>query len=221
MLKIIKEAKTPELLVVTPLFKGHKLSRETKLGLERNDIKFAWVSFESTNNTAKNYADGIKAFRDKVYRPKYVMMVDRDIIPSRHMLDKMYDTLKRAPDDTVFCYCDFEFKGLINRQFFDIEYNPITLLRSNYISSNSMIKLNKLDEIGGVVTDNKYKRLLDWCLWLNFLSYGYYGIRCPDISFIAISDNQSISARSDEDYKQKSRLVMLDFIDPLIEGVIV
>jgi hypothetical protein len=221
MLKIIKEVKTPELLVVTPLFKGHRLSRETKLGLERNDIKFAWVSFESTNNTAKNYADGIKAFRDKVYRPKYVMMVDKDIIPARHMLDKMYDTLKRTPNDIAFCYVSFEFVGAINRQFFGIEYNPIALLRSNYISSNSMIKLDKLDEIGGVVTDNKYKRLLDWCLWLNFLSYGYYGIRCPDTGFVAISDKESISARSNEDYKQKSKLVMRDFIDPLVDGVII
>jgi hypothetical protein len=220
MLKLLKDVKTPELLVVTPLYKGHKISRETKLGLERNDLKFSWVSYESTENTAKNFAEGIKAYREKYYTPKYVMMVDKDIIPGRHMLDKMYNVLRKTNDDTAFCYCNFEFKGAVNKKFFNIVYDPILLLRGNFISSNSMIKLDKLDEVGGPITDQKYQRLLDWCMWLNFLSYGYYGVLCSDASFVAISDKESVSARSGEDYRQKHKLVKQDFIDPLLDGVI-
>ena len=201
MLRFIKEAKNPELLVVTPLLSNslckHKISRETKVDLLRNDINFAWVSYESNDNTAKNFANGIKAYREK-YTPKYVMMVDRDIIPSRHMLDRIYEVLKKSSNEIAFCYCNFEFKGEINKKFYNMQYDPILLLHGNYISSNSMIKLSKLDETGGVIVNNKYQRLLDWALWLNFLSYGYYGILCNSTSFIAISDKDSISARSGE-----------------------
>ncbi len=221
MLKILKESRNPELLVVTPLYVQHKISKETKVGLLRNDINFAWVSYESNGNTAKNFADGIKAYRDKYITPKYVMMVDRDIVPSRHMLDKMYSMLKQSLTDIAFCYCNFEFKGTVNKKFHNIEYDPIRLLQSNFISSNSMIKLDKLDEIGGVIIDSKYQRLLDWCLWLNFLSYGYYGVLCHDTNFIAISDKDSISTRSAEDYNKKHKLVQQDFIAPLLEGVVI
>lgn len=207
--------------MVTPLLTGHKISRETKIGVLRNNMNFTWVSYEGKENTAKNYADGIKVYRDKYFSPKYVMMVDRDIIPSRQMLDRMYDTLRKTDRYTAFCYCNFEFKGAVNKRFYDIEYDPIQLLRGNFLSSNTMIKLDKLDEIGGVVTDDKYKRLLDWCLWLQFLSFGYYGILCQDANFIAMSDKESVSARSTEDYKQKYRLVRRDFIDPLLDGIII
>ena len=52
------------------------------------------------------------------------------------------------------------------------------------------------------------------------LSYGYYGVLCNDTSFVAISDRESISARSKEDYDLKYRRVKQDFIDPLLDGVI-
>jgi hypothetical protein len=220
MLKIIKEAKNPELLVVTPLFTGHRVGRDTKVGLLRNDINFAWVSHESSGSTSKNFSDGIKAYRNKYTDPKYVLLVDKDILPDRHMLDIMYNTLQKSTDQTAFCYCNFEFRGTINNKFHNIQYDPIKLLLSNFISSNSMIKLDKLDEIGGVIVDKKYDRLSDWALWLSFLSYGYYGVLC-DTGFIDISTKSSVSSGSQEEYKRIYDNVRADFIDPLIEGIIV
>ena len=221
MLKFIKEIRNPELLVVTPLYIGHRISRDTKVGLLRNDIKFAWISYESAGSTSKNYADGIKVYRDKYFTPKYTILIDKDVIPARHMLDSMYDTLRKSDKQTAFCYCNFEFKGTINKQFFHIPYNPLTLIRGNYISSNSMIKLDKLDEIGGVVTEKKYDRLSDWALWLSFLSYGYYGVLCDSTSFVDISNKTSVSSGTQEEYRRTHELVVRDFIDPLTDGIII
>lgn len=220
MLNIVKQTKNPELLVVTPLLTGHKISSDTKIGITRNDINFTWVSYTSDGNTAHNFAEGIRTYRNKFYMPNYVIMIDKDIIPSRHMLDRMYTTLKNSSKEIAFCYCNFEFSGAVNKKFYNIEYDPIRLLHANYISSNSMIKVTVLDEVGGVITDNKYKRLLDWCLWLQLLSYGYYGILCRDASFVAVSDKQSISTGTEEDYKRKYELVKSDFVLPLLDGVI-
>lgn len=220
MLSILKKVKEPKLLVVTPLLTGHKISKETKVALLRNDLEFDWISYESDGNTAKNYSDGINAYRKKYPAPKYVMMVDRDILPSRHMLDKMLAKIERSKNDIAFVYCNFEFRGTVNRRFYNIPYDPLTIVQNNYVSSNSMIKLNKLDEIGGVITDDKYKRLLDWALWLTFLSYGYYGELCADASFVAISDDKSISAGTPAEYNQKRRLIQQDFIEPMLSGVI-
>lgn len=221
MLKIIKESKNPELLIVTPLYLQHKISRDTKIGLLRNDINFAWASYEGPGSTSKNFADGIATYRKKHSDPKYVMLVDKDVLPDRHMLDNMYNTLRKSGNDIGFCYCNFEFKGTINKKFHNIQYDPIRLLQSNFISSNSMIKLDKLDEIGGVIVDRKYDRLSDWALWLSFLSYGYYGVLCNSTNFIDISTKSSVSAGSQDEYKRTYSFVRGDFIDPLIDGIII
>jgi len=218
---VVKESKNPELLVVTPLYTGHKISRDTKVGLLRNDINFAWVSYESNGSTSKNYAEGIKAYRERYYTPRYTILIDKDVIPDRHMLDDMYNTLKKTDDQIAFCYCNFEFKGTINKRFFHIAYDPLLLIYGNFISSNSMIKLDKLDEIGGVVTDKRYDRLSDWALWLSFLSYGYYGMLCDHTSFVDISTKSSVSSGSENEYRATSELIKRDFIDPLISGIII
>jgi hypothetical protein len=218
MLKYIIKVKKPELLVVTPLYTGHKISRDVKINLKRNNVDFNWISYESVYNTARNFAEGISAYLLDNPEPKYVMMVDRDIIPSRHMLDKMLETLEQS--DSAYCYCNFEFVGVVNRKFYNIQFDPMKLLNHNYISSNSMIKYDKLKEIGGIVVDDKYKRLLDWALWLKFLNHGYYGVLCDGTSFVALANEKSISAGTDEEYKLKVQLIKEDFIKPLLDGVV-
>jgi len=71
-----------------------------------------------------------------------------------------------------------------------------------------------------LVTDDKYKRLLDWCTWLKFLSHGYYGILCNDTSFVAISKESSVSSGSAEDYWKTHQLIHQDFVEPLVSGIV-
>jgi len=217
MLKIIKKDSNSKLLVVTPLLSGgHKINRETKIGIKRNDVPFTWISYESANNTAKNFQLGIDNYR-KIYKiPDYVIMIDRDINPNRHMLDNMYNYIENSDDHIGYVYANFIFTGTINAQFVNIKFDPFKLMRSNFISSNSMIKTKVLDEIGGVVTDNKYKRLLDWCLWLKMLKFGYHGKLCDKAFFEVKSDPDSVSAGGRVDYQIKYKLVLEDFVKPLI-----
>jgi hypothetical protein len=213
---IVKNNNKVELLIITPLLPNHKISKETKIGLKRNEVKFDWISYSGNNNIPTNFDLGLTEYLNSNKKPKYVMMVDNDIKPSRYMLDNMVSVLDRTDDDIAYCYVDFEFKGEVNQGFKNIQFDPIRLTKHNYISSNSMIKLDKLIEIGGVVKDSTYQRLLDWVLWLKFLSFGYHGILSLKGSFIAISNKGSISSRSDEDYKLKYNLVYNDFIKPML-----
>lgn len=210
-----------DILAITPLLPGHKISKETKIGLKRSDISFNWASFESSANIPINVTRGIEEFKHRYKEPKYVIIIDRDIIPNRNMLMKLHRDLSRAEDNIAYCYCGFEFKGSVNAKFYGLEFDPMKLLNSNYISSNSMIKYDKLKEIGGFVIDNKYKRLLDWALWLKFLAAGYHGILCKDTRFIAIADENSVSAGTREEYKEKYHSVKEDFIKPMLDGLIV
>ena len=221
MYKEIKIEKAADVLVVTPLLPGHKISKETKIGLKRCDIPFSWVSFEGQNNIPTNVTYGMKAFQKKHPMTRYVILIDRDILPGRNMLRKMKEELDRSTDNIAYCYAGFEFKGTVNAQFYNTTFDPMQLLNGNYISSNSMIKYDKLMEIGGFITDNKYKRLLDWALWLKFLAAGYHGILCRNTQFVAISDENTISAGTKEDYREKYKLVKEDFVAPMLDGLIV
>jgi hypothetical protein len=75
-----------------------------------------------------------------------------------------------------------------------------------------------LNDVGGFVTNNRYKRLLDWCLWLKFFSKGYIGKACENASFIAVSKEDDVSAGSLEEFNLKKGRVFNDFIKPIIDG---
>jgi hypothetical protein len=203
MLKEIIKVKNPKVFVITPLLTGHEISRETLIKLKRNDVPFDWFASEGPEHVAGNFAQGIVDYRKKFRdAPPYVLMIDRDIIPSRHMIDHMYETIKNSDDKVAYCYVDFEYKGTINKQFKGLEFDPNRLLKSNYISSNSMIKIDHLIRVGGVVIDRRFDRLSDWAMWLTFLVEGYIGLRSPMGSFVAISGPGDVSAGSQEEYKK-------------------
>jgi hypothetical protein len=221
MYREIEINQNSDILAITPLLPGHKISKETKVGLKRSDNLFSWVSHESSANIPTNVTAGIEEFKRRYKSPKFVIIIDRDIIPCRNMIGKMEHTLSRASDEVAYCYANFEFKGEVNARFYDLEFEPMKLLNANYISSNSLIKYDKLLEISGFITDNKYKRLLDWALWLTFLKYGYYGILCKEANFIAMSDKDSISAGTKLEYQEKYKLIKEEIIRPMVDGLII
>jgi hypothetical protein len=220
MINYIIQAKNPQVLAITPLLPGHSISKETKIGLKRNDIEYSWISYTSNNNIPTNVTLALAAYEARAKIPPYVIIIDRDIDPSRNMLTALHRTLQYAPDDIAYCYCNFKFTGVVNAQFWDLQFDPMKLLSANYISSNSMIRYDKLLEVGGFVTDNKYKRLLDWALWLKFLSYGYHGILNNTVHFIAKSETTSVSAGTQLEYREKYALVYNDFVKPMLQGLI-
>jgi hypothetical protein len=222
MLKALKETKNPEVLVITPLLTGHSVMKETMIKLKRNDVPFSWYSYEGPHHVAGNYAWGLVTYKNTIGRgklPPYVLMIDRDIIPSRHMIDNMYETLTRSQllsskGPIAYCYVDFEYEGFLNKSFKGLEFDPTKLIKGNYISSNSMIVTKDLESIGGVVIDRRFDRLSDWALWLTFLGEGFTGIRSPKGSFVAISEEGDVSAGKQEEYQKCYLEVYENIIKP-------
>lgn len=217
MLEYITKHEKPLLLVVTPLGPNNQISKETKRSIKRNEIPYTWVSYKSANNCATNAQLGINAFfAENKFLPPFFLLLDDSVICGRHMLDRMFKTLEKSGPGVAYCYCNFEFKGAINNKFPADDFDVNRLIRSNYISSNSMIKTRRLNDIGWLVTDEKYHRLLDWCLWLKFLQYGFIGIPCKEASFVDIAKESSVSVRSLEDYRIKYKNVIDDFVKPIL-----
>jgi len=217
MIKIIQECKNPEILVVTPLLSDHKISKLTKKTLKRNKVLFCWISSAGNNNIPTNALEGIKWYKNKFGKlPKHYIMVDRDIEAGRGLLDKLSNKLNNQSDNIGFTYATFQFKGHVNRDFPAIPYDINRLVQSNYISSNSMFRSKVIEEVG-LVTDDKYRRLLDWAFLLKCFKHGYIGIPSPSAYFIAHSTEKDISAGDANDYQKKYRRVFDDFIMPLVK----
>lgn len=217
MLKIIKECKKPEILVLTPLLKtdiiSHQISRETKISIKRNDVDYIWASYEGPYKHARNCQEGLHTFYKTLhYLPKYIFILDRDIIVGRNMLDKLYNCLNKTSDTIAYAYCGFEYKGHINLKIQPTIWNIFELKVRNYISSNSLYKTNILEKIGGFVTEEKYSRLSDWAFFLKAAKMGYKGILCSNTSFIAISTENDISAGSQEEFIKTRDMVIENFI---------
>lgn len=215
---VVNECKDPEVLVVTPLLPDHEVSRETKISIKRNKTKFTWVKSYGNKNIPSNALEAINWYKSFKKLPPYYLMIDRDITLGRGMIDKMVAKLKSFSwaKNVGYAYASFEFKGHVNQKFNADPFNIERLLQSNYISSNSMFRSDVLEEVG-LVTDDKYKRLLDYAFLLKCFRKGYVGIPVQGASFVAQSTKNDISAGSQEDYMIKYKRVFEDFIQPIID----
>jgi hypothetical protein len=218
MIKIIKAVKKPQILVVTPLLPDHGVSKITKRTLKRNNVPFFWVSSEGDRNIPQNALEGILWYKNKYGTlPPYYMMIDRDIEAGRGLLDRLYKRLDKNPNNVGYCYASFEFKGHVNVKFPAIPFDINRLIKGNYISSNSLFRSSVIENVG-LVTNDKYKRLLDWAFLLKCYGYGYVGVPESNAYFIAHSTKNDISAGSNDDYRIKHQRVFNDFVVPLIKN---
>lgn len=219
--KIIKEVKNPKVLIITPLLPGHEISKQTKKSLKRNDIPYMWITSEGKNNIPTNLENGLNWYKKECGElPDYYMMIDRDIVAGRNLIDKLYVALTRASLKSdyryAYAFASFEFTGHIQAKFPAVMFDPQRLCAANYISSNSMF-VTKIARKVGLVKDDKYKRLLDWAFLLKLLDHGYVGVPVPNASFKVMSTANDISAGSDEDYRIKSKRVIEDFVLPMVK----
>jgi len=214
---VVKECKDPEVLIVTPLLPDHEVSRETKVSMKRNKTRYTWIKSYGNNNIPTNALEAIKWYKSFNSLPPYYIMIDRDVTVGRGMLDKLIETLKKFEwaEKIGYAYASFEFKGHINQKFPADPFDINRLLQSNYISSNSMFRSSVIEEVG-LVTDEKYKRLLDYAFLLKCFERGYLGVPVPQASFVAQSTKNDVSAGSNDDYVVKYKRVFEDFIKPII-----
>ena len=216
---VMKECKKPEVLIVTPLLPDHEVSRETKISIKRNQTPYTWVKSYGDKNIPSNVMEAIKWYKTFKDLPPFYLMIDRDITLGRGMIDKMVAKLKKFEEfkNVGYAYATFEFKGHVNQKFTADPFDINRLVQANYISSNSMFRSSVIEEVG-LVTDDKYKRLLDYAFLLKCFQKGYLGVPVPEASFVAKSTRNDISAGSQEDYKIKYGRVFEDFIRPLLKN---
>lgn len=214
--QVLHKSPYPKVLVVTPLLPFHKVSKETKRSIKRNKTPFTWITSSGNNNIPTNLQKGLDWYDWYGHLPPYYIMIDNDIILGRHMIDRLFKKLSSQPPEIAFAYASFEFKGIMDRKFPAEPYSINKLSQHNYISSNSLFRSNVVRAIG-LVTDDFYRRLLDWAFMLKLYRYGYYGIPCPEANFIAQSSQEDISVGSREDYGIKRGRVMRDFVVPLMK----
>lgn len=215
MFTLIHKSKNPKFLVITPLRENDTISENTLKIINDTKTEFDWISFSGNNNIPTNTQLGWEHYINEYGDIDYIIKVDNDITANPNFLDSLYETLKNSPNNVAYSYCSFSFINEKTKIYFRADdFNIEKLLRSNYISSVSMIKTKPLKKIGGFVRDNKYVRLLDYALWLKFLSNDYIGIADKNTYFEAELNRNSISARSQEDYINKMKLVYNDFVLP-------
>jgi len=217
---VVNECRDPEVLIVTPLLPDHEVSRETKISIKRNQTKYTWIKSYGNNNIPTNALEAIKWYKSFKKLPPFYLMIDRDIILGRGMIDKMVTKLKKFSwaENIGYVYASFEFKGHVNQKFPAVPFDINRLLQANYISSNSMFRSDVIEKVG-LVTDDRYKRLLDYAFLLKAFKMGYLGVPVPEANFVAKSTKDDISAGSQQDYVIKYKRVFEDFVKPILEDV--
>lgn len=217
MIKTLVQCKNPEILAITPLKKGSKVSPETKKTLKKCDVPFHWISYMADGNPYKNMVFPWRWYRKEYGTPPYIIKIDNDLTCKKGMLDLLYEAIIDSPSHVGYTYCAFKYRGRVNIDFDYLDWNVDRLIQQNFISSCSLMKSKVLEETGSFVTDDKYFRLLDWALWLQFLRRGYIGKFVPGTSFTAYAGSGTVSSGSEMDYKQKHMAVYKDFIEPYLE----
>jgi len=217
MIKTLVQCKNPEILAITPLKIGDKVSAETKKTLKRCNVPFHWVSYMGEGNPYKNMVPPWRAYRKDNETPPYIIKIDNDLTCKKGMLDHLYEALVDSPKHVGYSYCCFRYRGGVNADFDNIPWDINRLIQHNYISSCSLMKSKVLEETGSFVTDDKYSRLLDWALWLQFLRRGYIGKFVPETSFTAYAGPNSVSVGSQQDYQLKHAAIHRYLIAPYID----
>lgn len=217
MIKYIKRHKNPKVLIITPLRIEDKISKST-LNTIKCKYPYVWISYSGNNNIPQNTQNALNEYLEKNKIPKYIIKIDNDIMASKNMLDSMVDILDNSCYNVAYSYCSFSYVGKQRLFFPSIKFNKEKLLKSNYISSNSMFKTKILLNNGGFITDSKYERLLDYCLYLKLLQNGFVG-EPSNGYFDAKMSNDSVSNRGIKDYKLKFSRVKEDFINPILKEI--
>lgn len=215
MLNIIKKTQDAKILVVTPLLTRRKISGQTRASIQRNDIPYTWVSFKSGAKHAWNVQACIDAYEKKYNNlPEFIQVLDDDIIMGRHMLDRFYELLKKSHSKIGYVYCPFSYRGHMEVSFPPIEFDPIKLMKGNWISSNSMYRTSAIKAVGGFVVEPDTHRLSDWAMWLKLYIKGYMGKLCTKTSFVAMSTSKDISAGGVDEFQIARDTIVRRYITP-------
>lgn len=151
-------------------------TREMVKSISDSRIKYIRRKTSKANQAfPKN--DGIKQANGN-----YICFLDSDNRFRPDHIKVLYEALQKNPDVSVV-YGDRMVRDEVNgTKFVGIfaDFNPVVLLNRNFIdTSDSLIRRDALFYVGG--WDTRYKRFLDWNLYLRMSKAGYKFLRVPGI----------------------------------------
>jgi len=176
----------PLISVVIPCRIGDKL--DCIESLQKQTYKnLEFIVINDFNRRGAGYCRNIGI---KQARGEFVLFSDTDLIWYNDSIEILYNTLINSK-------CSYSYGGFSNKGkpvMFMKEFNNIDLLRSNYITVNSLVKKKDIP-----LFDESLEMFEDWDLWLTMLREGRTGKFCGKEVFYTY-DRVGTSSRSDSDY---------------------
>lgn len=141
--------------------------------------------------------DGIKESTGE-----YIAFLDDDNTFRPDHLQALYSALQKQPE-AVLAYGDRwiidESKELKPQVGLFSDFNPTLLMQRNYIdTSDVLVKREAIEYVGGF--DERYKKYIDWNLWLRMVKAGYRFIHVPTVitDYNLHSDQKSLRLEDSE-----------------------
>lgn len=133
----------------------------------------------------KNFGNDTKPKNDGIMESKgeYVAFLDDDCVFRPDHLQALYSCLNKNPDITL-AYGDRwivdDNKKIKSQLGVFSEFHPTILMQRNFIdTSDVLVRREALEYVGGF--DERYKKYIDWNLWLRLAKAGYIFQRVPSV----------------------------------------
>ena len=161
----------PDITVVIPVRAGGD-PRKTLISLEHQTYRhFHTIVVNDHDGKGAPWArnQGLK-----IATTEFVLFSDDDVDWTPWALDNMRTALLKNPD-AAYSYGAFRTNGRLTT---DLSFNPVRLLKQNFISTMSLIRWKYCP-----AWDESLQRLQDCDLWLSMLEQGHVGVSCGCVLF--------------------------------------
>lgn len=175
-----------------------KLSTIADVVKEFADPKITFTSIDHFGNDTKPKNTGILASKGD-----YIAFLDDDNEFRPDHLQALYNAIKDSPKlDLVYGdrWIVDEAQNIKDQIGIYYDYNPSLLLVRNYIdTSDVLVRREALFKVGGF--DERYKKYVDWNLWVRMSKYGMVFKRVPLVltDYHLHSDMKSVKVKTPKD----------------------
>lgn len=142
-----------------------------------NDGSTDDFTLEAIRHTKKRYPEliivnqfnaGVGAARNvgaKLATKDWILFVDADNYLAQDIYETFESCLKNSDKFDVL-YGNAQFFGLKNEIWPQKKFDPLELIRNNYIDTCSFVKKSTFDEVGGFDENREISGFEDWDFWL-------------------------------------------------------
>lgn len=134
---------------------------------------------------------------------KYVCFLDDDNTYRKDHLLILFNEIEKGGNDVVYGdrWIIDETGQITPRVGISSDFNPFVLMQQNYIDTgDALIKREAFKTVGGF--DERYKKYVDWNLWIRMNKYGFNFKRVPQIisDYYICSDSKSLRKEDEQGF---------------------